>query len=112
MVPRLLRRLARLSRSTSGDDGSQTGQALSTGRPGRAGPDRGPLPASWVRMHVWWRDQGRCGLCGEREGVWFDYIDPVREESSTIADNIRLICERCKRIEKAAPTRGRKRLGA
>ena len=65
-----------------------------------------------MRMHVWWRDQGRCVLCGEREGVWFDYIVPVRVGDCNAADNIRLICERCKRSEKAAPTRGRKRLGA
>ena len=112
MIPRLLRRLAGLSPSTSGDDGTQGRQVLSTERRVRAGPDKGPLPASWLRMHVWWRDQGRCVVCGEREAVWFDYIVSVREGGSHTADNIRLICECCKRSEKGAPTRGRKRLGA
>src|ERR671915_602210 len=62
MVPKLLRRLAGLSASTSGDNGTQAGKRPASERPGPIGE---PLPSSWVRMHVWWREQGRGGLCGE-----------------------------------------------
>jgi 5-methylcytosine-specific restriction endonuclease McrA len=109
MVPRLLKRLAGHSPSTSGE-GTQSGRVLTSARQGQARPDRGPLPTSWLRMHVWWRDQGRCVLCGEGEGVWFDYIIPVREGGRNTADNIRLICERCKRDERGASTRRKRRL--
>ena len=109
MVSKLLRRLVGLSASTSGDDGTQARKRPATERSGLI---VGPLPSSWVRMHVWWRDQGRCVLCGEREGVWFDYVIPVREGGSNKEDNIRLMCERCKRGEKSVSMRRRKRLGA
>jgi 5-methylcytosine-specific restriction endonuclease McrA len=101
MVSKLLRRLVGASASTSGDDGTQARKRSAT-----------ELPSSWVRLHVWWRDQGRCVLCGEREGVWFDHIIPVREGGSNTEHNIRLMCERCKRGEKGALIRRRKRLGA
>ena len=109
MVSRFLKRLAGHSPSTS-DEGIQSVKAPSAERRGRARPDRGPLPTSWLRMHVWWRDQGRCVLCGEQEGVWFDYLIPVREGGRNTADNIRLICERCKRAEKGASRRTKRTL--
>ena len=109
MIPELLRRLVGLSASTSGDNGTQAGKRPASERPGPIGE---PLPSSWVRMHVWWRDQGRCVLCGEREGVWFDHIIPVRMGGSNTEHNIRLMCERCNRGDKVAWIRRRKRLGA
>jgi hypothetical protein len=109
LVPKLLRRLVGLSTSTSGDDGTQARERPATERPGPIGK---PLPSSWVRMHVWWRDQGRCVLCEKREGVWFDYIIPLREGGSNTERNIRLMCERCQRGEKGVSIRRRKRLGA
>jgi HNH endonuclease len=112
MVPKRLRRLAGRSTSRSCDDeGAHGGQRPTTERQGRAGRGREPLPAAWLRMHVWWRDQGRCVVCGEREGVWFDYIVPVRKGGSNTEDNIRLLCEGCKRRNKGAPIR-RKRHNA
>lgn len=56
-----------------------------------------PLPAAWVRMQVWWRDQGRCARCRSREKLWFDYIIPVSKGGGNTEDNIRLLCEDCKR---------------
>jgi hypothetical protein len=109
MVSKLLRRLVGLSASTSGDDGTQAGKRPATVQRSPIGE---PLPSSWVRMHVWWRDQGRCVLCGEREGAWFDYVMPVREGGSNTEDNIRLMCGRCQRREQGTWIRGRKRRGA
>ena len=106
MVPKLFRRLVGLSASTSGDNGTQAMKRRATKW---SAPIGEPLPSSWVRMHVWWRDQGRCVLCGEREGVWFDYIIPLREGGSNTEDNIRLMCERCQHREQNAWIRGRKR---
>jgi hypothetical protein len=105
MVPKLLRRLASLSASTSGDDDTLAGQRLGLERRVRSGPIAEPLPSSWVRMHVWWRDQGRCVQCGEREGVWFDYIIPASEGGGNTERNIRLMCDRCKRHNKGASIR-------
>jgi len=109
MVSKLFRRLVGASASTNSDEGTQARKSPATERSGLIGE---PLPSSWVKMHVWWRDQGRCVLCGEREGVWFDYTIPVREGGSNTEDNIRLMCECCKRGEKAASTRWRTRRGA
>jgi 5-methylcytosine-specific restriction endonuclease McrA len=105
MVPKLLRRLAGLSASTSGDD-----ETLAWRRPGeerREGSVGNPLPSAWVRMHVWRRDYGRCVGCGSQERVWFDYIVPVWEGGSNTEQNIRLLCERCGR-EKGASRRTRR----
>jgi 5-methylcytosine-specific restriction endonuclease McrA len=108
MVLRVLKRLTSFSTSTSGD-GRRAGQ-----RPGaeerrsRSSLVGEPLP-SWVRMHVWWRDQGRCVRCGSRERLWFDYIVPVSEGGGNTEGNIRLLCERCDRREKGASTGWRKR---
>jgi 5-methylcytosine-specific restriction endonuclease McrA len=112
MISKLLRRLVSTSASTSGDAGTQARKRPATERQSQQVPIGEPLPSSWARMHVWWRDQGRCVLCGEREGVWFDYIIPVREGGSNTEDNIRLMCERCQRGEKGVSIRRRKRLGA
>jgi 5-methylcytosine-specific restriction endonuclease McrA len=57
---------------------------------------REPLLAAWVRMRVWWRDQGKCVRCGSREKLWFDYIIPVSRGGGNAEDNIRLLCEGCK----------------
>jgi 5-methylcytosine-specific restriction endonuclease McrA len=98
MVLRLLERLTPFSISKSGDGGRQAGRR----------PVGEPLP-SWTRMHVWWRDQGRCVWCGSRERLWFDYIVPVSEGGESTERNIRLLCERCNRHEKGASTRWRRR---
>jgi hypothetical protein len=89
MLANLLRRLGGRSTSTSSDDeGAHGGQRPTTERQVRAGRGREPLPAAWLRMHVWWRNQGRCVVCGEREGVWFDYIVSVRKRGSGVAPKI------------------------
>jgi hypothetical protein len=110
MLANLLRRLGGRSTSTSSDDeGAHGGQRPTTERQVRAGRGREPLPAAWLRMHVWWRNQGRCVVCGEREGVWFDYIVSVRKRGSNTEDSIRLLCEGCKRRNKGAPMRIRRK---
>jgi hypothetical protein len=108
MVPKLLRRLARRSTSTSGGDETLAGQMPGIERQDRSGPVRNPLPSAWVRMHVWRRDHGRCVLCGGQEGVWFDYIVPVWEGGSNNERNIRLMCEPCTRYSKGASARRRR----
>jgi len=105
MVPKLLRRLATRSASASGG-----GETLAGQRPGIEGRDRmgtvgNPLPSGWVRMYVWRRDRGRCVRCRGHEGVWFDYIVPVREGGGNTEQNIRLLCEPCRRHNTGASVR-------
>ena len=105
MVPELLKRLAGRSASTGADEESRAGWVQALERrcePGRVGK---LLPSDWVRMYVWRRDRGRCVRCASQEGVWFDYIVPVRAGGSNTEANIRLMCERCSRDRRAARRR-------
>jgi 5-methylcytosine-specific restriction endonuclease McrA len=111
MVSKLLRRLVGRSASTSGDGETLLRQNPSVGRRDRSGPVSYPLPSAWVKMYVWKRDYGKCVLCGDQEGVWFEYIVPVWEGGSTTEQNIRLMCERCSRRNRGWRIRKRK-LGA
>lgn len=104
MVLKLLRRLAGLLASASAD------KALAGPNPGLERWDRSvqaghPLPSAWVKLSVWRRDHGECVRCGGQESVWFDYIVPVWEGGSITEENIRLMCQGCKRREKGAPKR-------
>jgi 5-methylcytosine-specific restriction endonuclease McrA len=105
VVLKYLKRLMPLSTSRSSDDGlhgiwakkrlarTEERRRSMASRPA----PREPLPAAWVRMHVWWRDQGRCVRCGSQEKLWFDYIIPQSKGGGNTEDNIRLLCEGCKR---------------
>jgi hypothetical protein len=107
MVPKLLKRLARRSTSTSGGDETFAGHGPNIERQDRSGPVRNSLPSAWVRMHVWSRDHGECVLCGSRERVWFDYVVPVWKGGNN-ERNIRLVCESCSRHGKGTSTRRRR----
>ena len=107
MVPKLLKRLARRSTSTSGGEETIAGHGPDTERQDRSEPVRNPLPSAWVRMHVWSRDHGRCVLCGSQERVWFDYVVPAWKGGNG-ERNIRLICESCGRRSKGASARRRR----
>jgi 5-methylcytosine-specific restriction endonuclease McrA len=61
-------------------------------------------------MYVWRRDGGRCVRCGTQEGVWFDHVVPVWEGGSLAEQNIRLLCEHCRREKRSS--RRRMRWGA
>ena len=37
-------------------------------------------------------------MCGSQEGVWFDYIVSEQEGGTSIDDDIRLMCNREKRL--------------
>ncbi len=50
-----------------------------------------------VKLLVWRRDQGQCGLCGSREQLEFDHIIPVAKGGSNTERNIQLLCARCNR---------------
>jgi hypothetical protein len=106
MVPKLLRRLAGRAAS-SGDDETLAGQAPDPEPQSQLGLTPGPLPSAWVKMHVWRRDGGKCGRCGDHEGVWFDYVVPVWEGGSATEQNIRLMCGRCRRADAASRRRKR-----
>jgi 5-methylcytosine-specific restriction endonuclease McrA len=108
MVPKLLRRLAGRSATASGEGEILAGQRLGTERWDRMGPSGNPLPTSWVRMYVWRRDHGRCVQCGGQEKVWFDYRVPVWEGGSNTEQNIRLLCESCKRRNTGASVRNKR----
>ena len=97
MVPKLLKRLARRSTSTSPDEEPQALWVEASERRCRLLEQVGnPLPSDWVRMYVWRRDHGRCVQCGGQERVWFEYVVPVRAGGSNTEQNIRLMCRRCR----------------
>ena len=108
MVPKLLKRLAGRSASSTDDD------PLDGRNPGLEPRDRTgtvvtPLPSAWVRMYVWRRDHGKCVRCGSHEGVWFDYIAPLWEGGSNTEQNIRLLCQPCRRHNTGASVRKKRR---
>jgi 5-methylcytosine-specific restriction endonuclease McrA len=107
MVPKLLKRLAGRSASTSADEETQAREVQGLERRDPSGPVGNPLPPAWVRMHVWRRDHGRCVRCGGHERVWFEYIVPVRAGGSNKEQNIRLMCGRCSHGEGASVQRRR-----
>ena len=115
MVSKLLKRLAkRLPSTTNGLSGGpladqRAGLESSSSRDGTR-PVWSPLPSAWVRMYVWRRDGGRCVRCGTQEGVWFDHVVPVWEGGSLAEQNIRLLCEHCRREKRSS--RRRMRWGA
>jgi hypothetical protein len=98
MVLKLLRRLTGLFASANAHE------AVAGPSPGLAQWDRSaqagdPLPSAWVKLYVWRRDHGTCVRCGGQESVWFDYIVPVWEGGSITEQNLRLMCQGCKRRE-------------
>ena len=107
MVPELLKRLAGRSASTSADEKSRAGWVQALERRCESRQVGKSLPSDWVRMYVWRRDQGRCVRCAGREGVWFDYIVPVRAGGRHTEQNIRLMCGRCSHGEGASVQRRR-----
>ena len=76
-IPGLGERLARVSRSPSGDR-------------------RAAIPRD-VKTAVWRRDEGRCVDCGSRENLEFDHVIPVAMGGSNTERNIQLLCEPCNR---------------
>jgi HNH endonuclease len=109
MVAKLLKRLAGRSASTGGAGESLDGQLPNLELQDRSGMMENSLPSAWVKMHVWRRDHGKCVLCGGHERVWFDYTVPVLQGGSNTEQNMRLICENCRR-NKSVQIR-RKKLG-
>jgi 5-methylcytosine-specific restriction endonuclease McrA len=108
MVVKLLRRLAGRSAS-AGADGVLAGPSPGLARRGWAVRPESPLPSAWVKLSVWRRDRGECALCGSLDGVWFDYLVPVREGGAITEQNIRLACADCRRNEGDGSTRKKRR---
>jgi hypothetical protein len=49
-----------------------------------------------VKVEVWKRDKGKCGICGSSTNLHFDHIIPyVKGGTSLSADNIQLLCAKC-----------------
>jgi hypothetical protein len=101
MVLKVLRRLVGLSTSASAHE------ALASSNPGLEWWDHSlqagnPLPSAWVKLSVWRRDHGTCVRCGGQESAWFDYIVPVAEGGSITEQNLRLMCQGCRRREPRA----------
>lgn len=68
-----------------------TGQRHDLNRTG----ERAEIPPA-VRTAVWWRDRGRCELCGWQRvnGPWhLDHITPWSAGGSDHTDNLRVLCE-------------------
>jgi hypothetical protein len=48
-----------------------------------------------VRLLVWRRSGGKCDKCGCREGLEFDFIEPVKRGGTASPEDIQLLCRRC-----------------
>jgi len=55
-----------------------------------------------VRVLVWRRTRGKCAVCGNREGLEFDYITPANQGGTATPQNIQLLCSRCYRRKNGA----------
>lgn len=48
-----------------------------------------------VRSEVWYRDCGRCVICGASEYLEYDHIIPLSRGGSTSVDNLQVLCRKC-----------------
>ena len=58
------------------------------------GRDSRYIPSD-VRSEVWYRDGGRCVICGATEYLEFDHIIPYSKGGATSVDNLQLLCRKC-----------------
>ena len=48
-----------------------------------------------VRQKVWYRDNGKCQICGSKQNLQYDHIIPFsRGGSSLVREKIQLLCDR------------------
>jgi len=50
-----------------------------------------------VRLCVWRRSHGKCGQCGGREGLDFDFIEPVKPGAVAAPEDLQVLCRECMR---------------
>ncbi|NQT17138.1 MAG: HNH endonuclease [Planctomycetes bacterium] len=50
-----------------------------------------------VRVLVWRRSRGKCGKCGSREGLDFDFIEPVKPGAVAAPEDLQVLCRECMR---------------
>lgn len=48
-----------------------------------------------IRSEVWYRDGGRCVMCGATEYLEFDHVIPRSKGGATSADNLQILCRKC-----------------
>jgi len=48
-----------------------------------------------IRSEVWYRDGGRCVICGATEYLEFDHIIPRSKGGATSVENLQLLCRKC-----------------
>jgi hypothetical protein len=48
-----------------------------------------------ARSEVWYRDGGRCVICGATEYLEFDHIIPFSKGGATSVENLQLLCRKC-----------------
>jgi hypothetical protein len=48
-----------------------------------------------VRTFVWRRSRGKCGKCGSREGLEFEFAKPIKLGGTVGPENLQLLCRAC-----------------
>ena len=52
-----------------------------------------------TRQKVWYRDGGRCQMCGSNENLQYDHIIPFSKGGSNTEENIQLLCAGCNKLK-------------
>ncbi len=52
------------------------------------------IPAD-VRSEVWYRDGGKCVICGATEYLEFDHNIPLSKGGATSVENLQILCRKC-----------------
>ncbi len=55
--------------------------------------------SSDVRKKVYYRDAGRCVICGATKGLQYDHIIPVSRGGGNTVENIQLLCQNCNKLK-------------
>ncbi len=68
--------------------------------------DADAIPGA-LRISVWRRSGGKCAKCGSHKQLDFDHIVPINKGGTNTADNIQLLCGKCRESRRGKAEGGR-----